>query len=864
MNRAAVYGVAFVVFLVGLGVGAALRKPAVEILVSVLNPATGVRINANGEFVGTTDTSGRLQFAFQARAGEHLQIEYKADHYETVSSTVVIGQGSVTAPPVAMVPSPVDVAVTVRSVGSAGAPMAGAGVSINGEARGYTSAEGVWESVLTIPYGTKVRVAVDGVPRDQVFDAVARPVTLTFERPAGVPIQITTSNGVANVEIVHAGTVLTRTDRDGRALLTIPVNSRGVILSFRLAGAAMADWRVPDSILTTAGRAVEYVLKVRPATDLRLNLQAVMQDAPSKPAVGYEVQINGRAAGVTGPDGLAQVTIPKQNVLIGDRIAVRVKKGSKGVGSRRISVKAGQSTYPADIQVSVPKIVRLTLKDESGRPLPKVKVKVDGEPFSTSDSRGVAEGSVAKLNVEYRFTFHKDGFTAPVLPVRPRLPLTEKQVELTSLSCRIVFVDSLTGSPVEDLEVWYDGSRLFTTIGQEEVVNIPRLGRHKLRLDSQNPRYPTSQQKTIDVSVAGAQIRVEVAPRPITFHLVFQRGNGGPIPNRQVDITGTGYRDQSRTDDKGGVLFRSYEIREGEQYQIRLTVGTGKYEWSILASGYELSEVFKVESKGTLIVKATGGERVELQLYPDRTSLALKTDQIASSQGTLRIKDLSFRDYELLAVVPGESGHGPITIQQTITVDRPEVAITVDTDDPYQKGMSQKAAGDTAAAVEKFQRVSSLHKHFADAQWELCDFYSQRGRFVEAGGFCNVAVKDPNHQVNPYLYLACAQANHFNTQFDLGVECARKAFTHYRRAASVAERREIREKAQYLEALCLHDKYFHFDPDAPTRTCDQKHADIEKALYKWQTFVSDAENDRDAALRIAQCEGEILGLPSCD
>jgi hypothetical protein len=862
MNRAAVYGIAFVVFLIGLGVGAALRKPAVDVAVTVLNPTTGVRINVNGEFAGTTDTSGRLQFAFRARAGEHLQFDYQADHYEAVSRKVVVGQGGVTVPPVAMVPSLVDVSVTVRSVDAVGASMAGVGVSINGEARGYTSAEGVWESVLAIPYGSKVRVAVDGVPHKQVFDAVAGPVMLTFERPAGVPIQITAKNGVANVEIVHAGSVLAQTDREGRASFTIPVNSRGVILSFRLAGAAIPHWRIPDNKLATAGREVEYALKVRPASDLRLKLRAVMQDAPSEPAAGYEVQINGSAAGVTGPDGLAQVTIPKQRVLVGDRIAVRVKKGSKGVGSRRISVKAGQTVYPTDIQVSVPKIVRLALKDESGRPLPKVQVKVDGIPFSTSDSRGVAEGSVAKLNVEYRFTFHKDGFTAPVLPVRPRLPLTEKQVELTSLSCRVVFVDSLTGSPVEDLEVWYGDSRLFTTIGQEEVVNIPRLGRHKLRLASQDPRYPTSQQKTIDVSVAGAQIRVEVAPRPITFDLVFQRGNGGPIPNRQVDITGTGYRDQARTDDKGSVSFRSYEIRTGEKYQVRLTVGTGKYEWLISTSGYELSRVFKVESKGTLVVRATGGDRVELQLYPDRTSLALKTGQIASSQGTLRIKDLSFRDYELLAVAPGEAGQAPITIQQTITVDRPDVSITVDTDDPYQKGMSQLAAGDTAAAVEKFQRVSSLHRRFADAQMELCFYHSQRGRFVEAAGFCNAAVQDPNHQVNPYLYLACAQANHRNTDFGRGVACAQKAFTHYRRAASAPERRVLREKAQYLEALCLHDK--HFDVNGLERTCDQTRADIDKVLYKWQTFLSDAQNDRDAAQRIAQCEGEILGLPSCN
>lgn len=854
MNKLAVYGGAAVAFLIGLGGGVLTRAPEVAITVTVVQPSSGVRVDADGDYAGVTDALGQLRFTRRVHRDAQLRLRFSADNFEVATTAVRVQADSLALSPLSLQPSPVDVAVMVTTV-SAGGPVGDAAVSINGEARGFTAEGGMWEGVVSAPYGTQVRVAVDGVPRDQAFEATGAPVQLTFERPAGVPVRITARHGVADIEVIRAGEVFGRTDAEGRVAVALPVGSKGVVLSFRLPGATIADWRIEDRHLTSAGRELKHTIDVRPATDLQIALTAKTEEGGGRPAAGYEVEVGGRRMGVTGPDGQAKVTVPKGKVVIGQRLGLRVRRGTEGIGTGAVVVRAGQSDYSASVQVAVPKVVRLTLIDESGRPVPKVKVRLFDNLCGTSGNDGVADCSVPRLNEVYRFNFDKEGFTAPEHSVRPQLPLTEKEVVLKSLAFRAAFVDSLTGTPVEGLEVWLGKSLLFTTIGQEEVINIPRLGTHAVRLDSKNPRYPSTQTREVKVAAAGEVHRITVAPRPFTFNLTFETPNGRPVANRQVDVSCLGYRDQGRTNAKGGVLFETYQVTAGQE----CTVNLGTLEWPVMATGYELVRTLALVNKGTLTVRATGADNVRIEVYPDRTSLALKTRVVATGESPLVATELEFRDYEVIAYATDADGQ-PVTSQKRCTVDRSTVECGIDMSDPYKTGLFYLGQGDTTKAMERFLSVPKDHNRYGDAQTELCFHHNRKGEFYEAYGYCRAAVEDANHQVNPYLYLACAQSSHRQNDFDRGIECAQKGYTHRLKAATPAARRELAEHAQYLEALCMHDRYF--EPKDPELTVDEKCPAVQKVLYKWQTLLGDAQNARDADQRVSQCEGEIISL-SC-
>jgi hypothetical protein len=854
MNRTIIYAGAAVAFTVGLVVATVIRAPKVSVAVHVQQPISGVRVAVDGDFQGVTDDVGQLNFSVRASENSQLTLSFAADRYDTVTTTVTVWGDSLRVPTVHLQPMQIDILISVSARHTSGEPLAGAAVLVNGEGRGFTDTTGLWEGMVAAPYGTSGRISVVGVPQEQAFEVVDTSLQFAFVKPAGVPVTISTRNQVAGIEVIRSGEVLGKTGDDGTANVTLPVGSVGVRLSFRLLGTTIADWVVPDTKLASTQQ-VEHTIDVHPVGDIQIDVSASMADDPQRPAVGYEVHINGDRVATTGADGRARTSLPGSSVLIGGRIGVIVQKGTEGVGRGRVVVEAEKGDYPVAVRIAILKIVRIRFVDEGGRPVPKVLVKMDGDVFARSAADGWAQGSVKKLDVEYRFTFEKDGYTISELVLRPTTTPTEREVRCESLSFLATFVDSLTGSPIDDLEIWFQGARLFTTIGETEPVSIPRLGAHVFTLKSDDPRYPKSQDKTITVSAAGQDVRVKVASNPVTFKFRFQRPNGRGIPNREVRVRGVGYLDQKRTDDNGEATFSSYQIQQDDDYDVELNVGTVTHSYKVRATGYMINDTLDVSRKGELTIRAIEGAAVKLELYPDMRSLKLKRGLIKAGSGTLVVQDLEFRDYALRAV-------GEATLEVVVTVDGPQVEFIIDTQDPYEKGRNLLAAGDTLGALEQFRDVRSDHNRYSDAQKELCFHHNQKGEFVDAERHCGNAMADSQHRADPYLYLSCAQASHRVEKYDQGIECAQKAFTYWQMFAK-AEKRQRRDQTLYLEALCFHDQYFRGDPSG--RDCQERKADIQKLLYKWESFQNDAapENKADVDDRIAQVQGEFLNLP-CD
>lgn len=853
MKKVTVYAGAVVAFAIGALVGRAIvPSPELTVSVVVLRPESGVRVEAAGRAVGTTDATGTLNFRIAAAKGDAVELAFAADHFEPFRTSVTLGEGTTRVPEVALEPSPIEVALTVRALATDGAALPGAAVSVNGETAGVTAGDGVWSGPVWVRFGTQARVAVDGIATDTAFAVTGDPVALQLRQPLGVRVVISARHGVSGVEVLRAGEVLCQTDASGRCSTNLPVGAQDVVLSFRLPGARIDDWRIPGASLAALGRTLEHTVDVRPEGDIQLTVRVTGEGAGVTPG-GYEVLVEGVSVGHTGADGALRHTVPGAQALVGSRLALRARKGAEGEGLARITIKPGQTAYAADIAVAVPLIVRLRVTDEDGRPLPQVRVRMNDDTWATTGSDGIAEAGVEQLGLEYKFTFDREGYSGPELRLKPERALTEREVPLQSLSFHARFVDSQTGAPVEGLEIYRDGVLLMTTIGEPERISIQRLGKQVFEVRSSNAAYPPVQQVEATVTGPGAEVRVPVEPRPFTFHLTFTTAGGTPIPNRDVRIKGPNYVDQKKTDSAGKATFSSHAIRQSEQYTVELTT-TITYQWVVDAIGYEVTQTLTPPKDGTLTIRVTGGTNPTIKLFADKESRAQGRDPIDLGQAELVVPGLAFRDYEVLVEC------AEATVARTVTVDKPSVGLEVDCRDPYAEGLTALGQGDTTRAIDRFEAVPGKHARFSDAQKELCFIHNARGDFSVAYSHCKAAASDRS-LVDPYLFLACAQSSHRARDFAKGVECAQMACQYVTKVRS-AQRKEFRDECQYLEWLNGHDHCFDKDfAQNPNTSCAQRESCLTQVLLGWKSLVNDTGNLRDMQARIDQIEGEMLNLP---
>jgi len=834
---------AFFALVLGIGTGYLSSGRDISVAVSVADSMEGVEVRIDGELQGRTDAAGLLTVNLQVRSGEELKVQLSKQHYQSEERTLRLNEESLYSIEVeSMDPEFISMSIDANVRYEDGKVAADVPIMVDGQELGRTNAQGLASIVVKGPYDSSVKIAAEGAIDFAERKILPEKAALAFTVSSGLAVEIIAVNQVAGVEIVADGRALGRTGESGQAAVSVPINPNGIDVQFNLPGAVISDWRI-SSTQMQSGQKLRHEIKVGLPGPITISVKAKLKDSDAA-AAGYDVIIEGKRDGVTNSAG--EFTT-KTRPLVGKKIDIQVSRGTEGIGNGVVVVTPNRLNYAVGVEVVVPKIVRLEVQSKSGVPIPGVLVRRDGVVAGKTDKQGVVEAKVGKLNVVYKFTFHKSGYSFPAnhLTVQPVDNQTVREV---------VFIDSLNRSPVLDMEVYYDGSRVALTEGIEVQVPIPKLGPHTLELRSSDERYPNKQNRVVTARENGEKITVYVLPKPLVFKIGFTwKSNGRSISNRQVRITGKGYIDQQKTKQDGRVEFANFSIVKDQEYEVELQLGQGSRKYQVTAHSYTNSYDFKVDlSSRVSIATLPGQEKSELHLYRTKADYVTKKTPLHSGTGTLSIPELTFGEYFIVA-------KGEATVEKKYTITKPVFEDTIDTADPYIRAVELEKAGKIDEAMDLYAQVSADNTNFHAAQKKLGFYYLHKDDYNNATqNFDNA--DGAIHGSDPYFYLAAAQANHRAGKYDRGIEFSMKAFT-YRNLFQAKERLEKESHAVYIQTLCLHDRYGKFQHADTQLGSDDKIQILRSIKTKWDNYIYNYANfPRDAQVRLDQVKAWTVSL----
>jgi hypothetical protein len=857
-----IYG-AIAALVLGIAAGAIWQKMlGIPVMVSVTMPDEMAEVSIvsipDNEVRGITDSAGMASFEIRQGQGEPVMLRFTKADYEPVDRQFVVVKGISTKVFDDIRLRPKAITMNLRVVAKddkTGQPVVGKNVIANGIAIGRTGQDGTWTgSVKGFRFTDEITVVLEGTANSERLQ-VTQKDTVSFSVKSGVSTVITVFNKLKDVQIYAGGQLLGTTDAEGRATVGVPVLVNDVVVSFRLTGAKIRNWTIPASTLQAADH-LEHEIQAFPEKPIRLTLTTYLKDYPERVATGYEVKINGQKSGVTRSDGGFNSSL--KDVRIGDALNVEVMSGNQGYGSQDFTILPTESMYSLKIPIVIPKIVQLVVKDARGRAVPGVSISRNGKKIGSTNSKGVLNARINKLNVEYQFTFNKTGYSYSrgQLAVRPTDVKTFREIVLEPLQFIASFLDERKRSPVFGIEVWYKKKLLLTTAGAPEAINIPKLGKHKFELKSSSQQYPKSQTVEINVKKSGEQVAIYVKPRNIEFRLEFVWDETNqPVRNRQVRIKGQGYIDQKHTDDKGKVVFSHKNIEAGTSYDVTLIVGQGTFDYKFEARNVVNTYKKKVKLCSNVSIEPTRREDgAVFELYRTRTDFAVGKKPLHKGTGRLDIPCLSYGEFFMVA--RGEDQNAKI--EKTILINSPAFNEKVALDDPYAKCKELLDSGQRKSAMLSCEKVPPGHPRFADARKELVFFYLEQDKFSDAHKYCQGAINDAT--VNPYLFLGCAQASHQKIQFP---ECLAYAdgARRYSSKFKPSDRLRNRTHSEYLKCLCQHDSYFTLAKNDESMSKQEKEQTLASLFSAWERFIDNNEGEgdiMDAEKRKGEVENEIL------
>jgi hypothetical protein len=838
---------------IGLGYITSGRDITIELRVS--DPLGDVNVVIKDKTVGKTDSEGHWKGSVGIRNEKEIQVTLAKKFYEKFESSIPVTESSDYAikREIKLQPMVVEMPVRVETRFSDGRPAADISILVNGQELGQSNSDGSLEFNLKEKFGSRVVITSQGSTTQEELVVKETLSAVAFTVSDGLPVEITSVNNVAGVEVVFEGQVVGKTNKEGKTSISIPVSANGASLQFRMPGTIISDWFITP-VQMQANKKLQHQIKVAVAEDVSIKVQA---NLPEKgvPAIDYDVMIGGVRKGSTNISGESVVRLSPRP-LVGDRIDIQVVRGKEGLGNSSLSVIPGKLKYEVSVSVEVPKIVRLMVMSDSGSPINGVLVKRDGVNVGKTNEQGNVDAKVGKLDVVYRFTFHKKGFTFAdgELVVQPASPLTEREVQLESLNFWATFVDSLSKEPVLDMEVYYDGSLVALTEGVSVKIPIAQLGRHSLELRSNEGRYPSKQERSVEIKENSEEITVYAWPKPFSFNIGFNwKSNGKPIKGRQVRIKGDGFIDQKKTGEDGRALFSSYSIVEGRDYSVELQLGQGIRTFSVNAKTYDnsISLLVDLSSKVRITTKA-GQEDAQLKLYRSSADYFGKKAPLHSSSGTLLIEELPFGEYFLVA-------EGEATIEKKYVIADPTFQDEVDTQDPFVRAEKLEKENKINEAMDLYMQVADDNPKYHDAQKKLGFHFLHTDDFSQAVLFFDQADL-ATHRSDPYFYLAAAQANHRAQKYDRSIEFALKAFT-YRNLFQSKHKQEMESHTVYLQTLSLHDQYGNRDHSDNQKSTDEKLQKLKQLKTKWENYLYNySKFPRDAQVRLDQVKSWTVSL----
>ena len=854
---------ALVIGVVGGKVIKEILIPAVQVSISIQGELSGVQVMADDSLVGTTDSYGLLSFTIKRNAGDVVRISFSGEDFETVDTLFTVTElRSYSFDQIALQTKVISFPLRIQAEDENRLPVLQAKVLIDGVVVGMIES-GSWSGTVTRRLKTQIVIWVEGAAEKKTVyvERMLEDTPLRFEVKSGLSVTIATKNKVGGVEVLVYDKSLGRTDEKGIGQFSVPIKEDGAALSFRLEGARIDNWAISEAQLE-AGKPLEHEIKVKPLGLVKIKLKAFMKDHPGQTAKGFQISVNGQKKNgwMTQNDGSLEIGLRPS---IGDRINLEAvgtsPNGRRGFGRRGVVIRPGALVYDVDIPITVSNIIRATVVDEDERPVPGVVVKKDGGKIGETNASGVIECRIAKLNVEYGFTFHKVGYSladgSSQLRVNPKTDFTERDVKMQSLYFQADFIDNKSRKPAFDIEVYFQGQRMVTTDGMQSKIPIPSLGAHSFELRSDGRVYPQSQMSQVEIKQNGEQHTIYVIPRDIEFSLQFFLGKQRrPIRDKQVRIQGTGYIDQKRTDGQGKAAFSHPRITTGEEYTVDLILPQGEYSWRVKASGYANKKEFVVPLCAKFrVTTLPGQESSRLSLYRSQEDQAMGRSPLHTGTGVLEVECLANGEYLLIA-------EGEATIRKVITVSRSE-NLEIDTSDPYEKGLqllTKKTSADTTQAMKFFEMVGrSSATQFHDANKKLGFYNLGKQQFADATRYFDNA-NSVQHRADPFFYLGACQANHRAEKYDKCIDYSRKAITY--KNLFGRERQSKGCHAEYLQALCKHDLFFQKEQQEknnPDR--GQLCSRLDNLLMEWDNYRGNCPGyEKDAENKISQIQAILI------
>jgi hypothetical protein len=853
---------------VGLLLHIATRDDVISVKVSVTmaRPMIGVQVKADSVLQGETDSTGNLVFEVEKKNGEWVDVSFEKEGYKGINSVFQVVDSEKSFYNVELEAIHVEMALEIEVQNQYGTPLPDRQVILLSEdqeelGKDKTGSAGNWKTTVYQPLGARLAVVVNDSQRTVVVGKRPQKVIVSLE--LGLPVEFTTINGIEGVEIYLGTQRLAITDEKGWASTIIPPMSDGTIITFRLPdrNVQIEEWTITPDQMQTGGK-LTYRIKVRPAGDVVLKVQASMVDFAEYPVAGYEVWVNTDRVGQVDEHGYFET--PLANVLIGDRLSI-VVKGEEGTGRGGIIIIPEQMEYEIGISIVVLSYVEIQVKgrsiDGEEEALEGASVSLRGESHKT-DGTGVVSFEIDRLGVRYDFSFEANTYLDTTMSIIPSEQYTTDEMLMEQRYFRAMVVDSLTNEGVRGVDLFYRGKLIASLLGAPEIIPISGLGEHEFEFRSLNPRYPNTQEKSVRVEQPGERITIRLMPNPveITLHVVLlTEGGPEPVRGRKVDLRCPEQSPERKTTDRSGeATFTGYQISLGSECEAELILSEGRITTKppIKVEGYKNKYEWKISLGSEVHITTTPGhEDAELKLYRSRSAYVTGGAPLYQGIGKIDADGVPYgSDYFLWA--QGDTTAGGTVVTYEFDIDIPNICcMVVDPGDPFPQCDSLYSSGNEEEAMSFCEEVtsSSGRENYGTARAYMGLFKLKNERFGDAADDFDDAIEDGFIGENPSIYLGAAQANHGVGRWD---KCRRYARDASRNMSKWAM--DIREKrrylARYMEVMCFHDEYFGVSEEERSGRFpegEERKATLGKIRFMWENYIENTpvEYQRDALTR---------------
>jgi len=660
-------------------------------------------------------------------------------------------------------------------------------------------------------------------------------------------VKLSTRNNIGDVEVFLNGSSIGKTDKHGN--LTAPILGKPgqrMTMSFQKEGVHIEPW---NFTLGPEGEIIRHQIELWPPKPVSLHLRVFSKN---EPVPGVSFVLNGHRIGQTTDANGELLLTGLKGLRIGDHLRIGIaeewlEKGRKvykveppgGV----VVIRPGKfQRYDITFWIKEVVFAVVEIKDIHGNPLSGVRVFLkDKELGRSKNGRFVWE--LPDPDKSYRLRLQAPWYEGTECQVDRHGPVA---VEMKKLFFMAVVKDSVTKQPLANVQIrTSEGEPVATSelTGQARIP-IKKLGKVRVTL-SKGERY-IKQERVVEITKNGEEKifwLVPVKPQ-ITLTFRWETRDLGPVKNALVEISGSGYIDQGRTDDRGRVRFESYSIEEGNKYTVKIVTpyGTDSLKVGpITVPNYDKEHIITVYVPIEISTPCDAGALIEL--------LDPKGKLLASDRGKLMYKVKLGGHYVVRAEGTPEKG-GIKLPPRDIYIDRTSMHIELNVCSPYLMGKKLLDRGDIEGAKREFSREPPNSIYYCEAHKELAEIYRKEGNLASAADEYDKVLNAPNpgeYQTNPSFLLRAATCNYELAHTLEGEDALRR----YKRALELVDQAYMYKSffprgskrlldLYYYKALIPHERYFRLLRENLSK--EDRLMELEDLEENWNRFKDEVRN----------------------